>query len=516
MQTMFHKSRAAAAGLMLAVGAVAAGWGAGAARADTPTVAEMDQYVAKMAAEDLAILKAVKFREVWVAPDGKAGNSGAKDSPVDLPTAYTNSTLVTPGTVVWIAGGTYELGDLKPAGVCGTRQKPILYRAVPGARATLNAQIRSKSGCDHIWWWGVEVTGPVGSGVETHDGGDGLKFINMFIHDKHSAAPPAERKPSAMGVGGWDTGDDHEFYGNIVFRNGWNTLDHGFYSQNTAAHTAKRYVDNLVFENVGLGFQIYGSTPVLRNIYVEGNAAFATTLAPHVPDLASQPQQNIIIGGHKPLTCVIVRANCTYHPSAASKRGVDIGYTGKPNRQILVEGNYFMCGRSAFELHGVAEATVRNNTFWAPAGMVDVTFAPPDAAAAGAAADRVVFEKNTYIDNGQFKLPAFQAVIKSGQTDRLAQGADGRPGERYVFKRVNRYEPQRVHLVVYNWPKTPTVPLDLADVLERGEKFRIVEVHDLWAKPVLEGTYEGRPVEMTPSGPYAPEFACYVLFRPGR
>jgi hypothetical protein len=495
----------------MALGVAALAAGAAPAGADTPTVAEMDKYVAKMAAEDLAILKAGKFREVWAAPDGKAGNSGAKDSPVDLRTAYTNPALVTPGTVVWITGGTYELGDLKPAGVCGTRPKPILYRAVPGARATLNAQISSRSGCDHIWWWGVEVTGPVGSGVETHDGGNGLKFINLFIHDKHSAEPPKQRQPSAMGVGGWDTGDDHEFYGNIVFRNGCSTLDHGFYTQNTAAHTAKRYVDNLVFENVGLGFQVYGSSPVLRNIYFEGNAAFATTLAPHVPELASQPQQNVIIGGHKPLTCVIVRGNCTYHPSPAAKRGVDIGYTGKPNRQILVEGNYFMCGRNAFELHGVADAIVRDNTFWAPEGMVEVTFAPADPAGG----DRVVFERNTYIDNGRFKLADFQAAIKSGQTDRLVPGVAGRPGERYVFKRVNRYEPQRVHLAVYNWPKTPTVPLDLGDVLERGEKFRIVEVHDLWAKPVVEGTYEGKPVEMKQAGPYAPEFGCYVLFRKG-
>jgi hypothetical protein len=148
--------------------------------------------------------------------------------------------------------------------------------------------------------------------------------------------------------------------------------------------------------------------------------------------------------------------------------------------------------------------------------MVEVFSPPPEPAAGGAAAqDRVVFENNTYIDNGHFKLADFQAAIKSGQTDRVAQGADGRPGERYVFKRVNRYEPQRVHLAVYNWPKAPTVPLDLADVLERGEKFRIVEVHDLWAKPVVEGTYEGKPVEMKPAGPYAPEFGCYVLFRKG-
>jgi hypothetical protein len=482
--------------------------------ADTPTVHEMDQYVAKMAAQDLEILANLVPKELWVAPNGKPTNSGAKRSPLDLKTAYTNPKLVTPGTIVWITGGTYEIGDLQPEGVCGTREKPIIFRAVPGTRATINGQIQSKAGCNHIWWWGVEVTGPVGSGVETREGGDGLKFINMVIHDKHSVQPPEERKPTAMGVGGWDTGDDHEFYGSIVYRNGWNTLDHGFYSQNTAEHTAKRYVDNLVFENAGLGFQIYGSSPALRNIFFAGNASFATGLLPHAPEIAEKPQQNVIIGGHQPLTCVIARDNCTYHPSPNAKRGMDIGYTGKPNCEILVENNYLMCGLNAFELQGVGDAVVRNNTFWAPEGMVAVSFASAEAMK-GQGTPKVVFEKNTYIDNGRFDLAAFQTFINSGQTDRLVKGRDGRPSERYVFKRVNRYEPQRVHLAVYNWPKTPTAPLDLSDVLKTGQKYRIVEVHDIWGQPVLEGTFDGQPIEIKMSGPYAPEFGCYMLFRAG-
>ena len=141
-----------------------------------------------------------------------------------------------------------------------------------------------------------------------------------------------------------------------------------------------RFVDNLVFENSGEGFQIYGSAPVLRNIYFEGNAAFCTGLVPYAPDLAKDPQMNVLIGGSKhSLTCVIVRNNCTYHPSPAAKRGVDIGYLGKPNSQILIENNYFTGGSQALELNGIAEAAVRHNTFWSPNGMVAVSFAPTNA-----------------------------------------------------------------------------------------------------------------------------------------
>lgn len=496
--------------------------GGGAVMADTPTAAEMDAYVAKMAAQDLEILRNLKPREVWVAADGKPTNSGAKDSPVDLKTAYTTPALVTPGTVVWIQAGQYDYtqGGLMSSGICGTREKPIIFRSVPGARVTLHAQVSSNKGCDHIWWWGVEITGTNGCGVETREGGDGLKFINLFIHDKRMVPRPPERVPTVMGIAGWDCGDDHEFYGNIVFRNGEYTLDHGFYSQNEAEHTAKRYVDNIVFENRGQGFQIYGSAPTLRNIYVEGNIAFCTGFpgAPH-------PGMNILIGGEKnPTTCVIVRDNCTYHHSPASKRGVDIGYRAGPNTQIRVENNYFTGGANAMELNLVAEAMVRGNTFWAPHGMVVLTTAAPPkpvekitlpdpSASAGdtevdpelepepqdsektrpakspsvePARPVVVFESNTYIGNGRFDLDRFRKETGTGQSDRLVAGKDGRPVGLHVFKRVNRYEPNRVHLAVYNWSRAEAVALDLNDVLKKGEMFRIVEVHDLWATPALQ------------------------------
>ena len=515
MQNWNHLAEAHWRRTLAAVGLAVLTAGGQFATADTPTLAAMDNSVAELAAQDLLILNNLKPRELWVAPDGKPTNTGAQDSPLDLKTAYTNNRLVTPGTIVWIGAGIYEMGDLTPAGICGTRAQPIIFRAVPGARATLKAQISTAKGCDHIWWWGVEVTGPVGAeGVNTA-GGDGLKFINLFIHDKHTVTPPAQRVPTAQGIGGWDDGNEHEFYGNIVFRNGWNTLDHGFYCQNTAAHTAMRFVDNLVFENSGEGFQIYGSAPVLRNIYFEGNAAFCTGLVPYAPDLAKDPQMNVLIGGSKhSLTCVIVRNNCTYHPSPAAKRGVDIGYLGKPNSQILIENNYFTGGSQALELNGIAEAAVRHNTFWSPNGMVAVSFAPTNATdQAGLAPAAVVFENNAFIDNGKFNLANFQRAIRSGQTDKLVAGHNGRPATGNLFKRVNRYEPERVHLVVYNWPRTATVALDLRDVLKAGQKFRIVEVHDLWGPPAVAGTFTGLPVAFKLTGAYAPEFGCYVLFR---
>jgi hypothetical protein len=342
----------------------------------------MDAYIAQRSAEDLTIWSALfhspQLEQLWVAPGGSASGHGTKASPLDLPTVLNaQPSRVKPGTIVWLSAGVYNIGEaMQNQTVKGTRTQPVVFRAEPAVdwgppvsgkiawgppvRATINGSIFSTHSHDHIWWWGVEVTDVggstatgqdwTGSGVATTTsagGGNDVKFINLFIHDKypHTPGPPDPKVPTAQGIGGGDDNDDCEFYGNIIFRNGWTNLDHGFYTQVTAAHTAKRWVDNLVFENSGEGFQIYGSTPILRNIYFEGNAAFSTSmLTDRNPVL--EPQMNVLIGGshgEKNLTCVIVRNSFTYHPDPAAKRGVDIGYKNRNNSQILIENNYFTC-----------------------------------------------------------------------------------------------------------------------------------------------------------------------------
>ena len=107
-----------------------------------------------------------------------------------------------------LTAGVYNIGQsMANETISGTRTKPIIFRAaVDGwgapVRATINGSIYSRVKSDHIWWWGVEVTdlsapgscvspGPcynTGSGVATTEntgGGNDVKFINLFIHDKY-------------------------------------------------------------------------------------------------------------------------------------------------------------------------------------------------------------------------------------------------------------------------------------------------------------------------------------------
>jgi hypothetical protein len=92
----------------------------------------------------------------------------------------------------------------------------------------------------------------------------------------------------------------------------------------------------------------------------------------------------------------------------------------------------------------------------------------------------------------------------------------GKPSEPMIYLRPNKYEPYRAHLIIYNWPKTSSVSIDLGGLWEEikdGDRYSIVNVENIWDfTPVAEGTYhEGESISIPMTGNYAPEFACYLV-----
>jgi len=441
-------------------------------------------------------------RHLFVAPHGKPDGDGTQASPLDFASAFVHGRLVAPGTTVWLAGGRYEGGPFRAGGaVRGTKEQPVVFRAVAGERTAVVGGLDVTA--SHVWIWGMEIVGPSPTGV--HAAGEGLRVINCIIHDNRSAEKPPQGKPNAQGIGGGQR-SDQEFYGNLIYHNGWSSLDHAMYMQNTARQTPMRIIDNILFENAGCGLHVYGEAPVLSGFHVEGNICFATSRNP--ADLQTG-QMNILLGGRKPISNIVLKANCTWHPQAAdSKRGVDVGYRPPGNTNILIEDNYFTCGANALELKGVLDATVRRNVFWAPRGMVQVTFAPE------ADRSKVLFENNVFVANGSFDPKKWLAETGVGGRNRLVPGRDGRPAGLHTFARVNQYEPGRVHLAIYNWDHRPAVRIHLPDVLQKGDAYRVVNVLDFYGPPVAQGEAQG-PGFVLPMGRhrYEPEFGAYLLFR---
>lgn len=482
---------------------------------------EMDAYAQKLSAEDLVIAAKKPTRELWVAPGGKAENEGTKDSPLDLATALSDTNRIKAGDLVWLRGGTYMGPFEKPAQPAGTREAPIIYRAAIGERATITAPTNAPrvlvTKSDHTWFWGLEMRTSLNANEARGDmvnvaGGDGLKLINLVIHDTHR-----------NGIGGWATGNDHEFYGCLVYRVGYKSEAylHGIYTQNSTNFTVKRISDCLFFDTYGFGVHGYTQEKAMANYLFDGVAAFGNSIA----EGSEKPVVNFVVGGYKDAENIIARNCFTYFPPEGKfKRGADFGYVAKHNGNLLLERNTFVGGKPAVHVVNWDRAIVRENRVASPHGLMHLAVPEkPDLSKHSWTGNQYVagdvekpFSSNTdpyrwRSDDStkRFRFDEWKAAFGIDKESQILSI----PKEPWVYTRVNRYEPDRVHLFVYNWPRTADASLDLGAVLTKGQSYRIMDARDIWEQPVTKGTFDGKPVTVKLTGPYAPEFGSYVLFR---
>ena len=227
---------------------------------------------------------ASRAEEHYVAPDGKPGNAGTKDSPWDLASAL--SRKIEPGSTIWIRGGAYT-GKFQVT-LAGTEAAPIQIRGAAGERVTiLNCGIVVAKGADYVWLRDLEIAGdapvekrvtaqtgswpsdlPGSTGLTIH-AGKGCKFINLVIHDNVLGA-----------VGWWVESTDSEMHGCIIYNNGWKAPDrthgHCIYTQN---ETGVKTITNCILTVPEWGgaytMHAYGSKKAfVDNFVIEDNIAY--------------------------------------------------------------------------------------------------------------------------------------------------------------------------------------------------------------------------------------------------
>lgn len=115
--------------------------------------------------------------------------------------------------------------------------------------------------------------------------------------------------------------------------------------------------------------------------------------------------------------------------------------------------------------------------------------------------------RDNLIVNGGLKIVKYRKAVNEGNT--ILGKADPRPAGARVILRPNRYDPDRANVAIFNWAGGPTVSLDAAKFLKPGDRFRLRDPKNFFGKPVLEGTFGGRPIEIPVKG----EFAAFVLLR---
>ncbi|MFL5580579.1 MAG: right-handed parallel beta-helix repeat-containing protein, partial [Gemmatimonadaceae bacterium] len=367
----------------------------------------------------------------------------------------------------------------------------------PGERATLDGQLLVETQGSDVTFWGLELmqSNPLDGDLPTLRAlASGGRYINLVIHDA------GENGVSLRSTSGYS-----ELYGSIIYDNGNDEhLDQGVYAPNDAGE--KRITDNVFFNNLASGIQVYGTTnhPVLTDVWVEGNISFNNS------SIASTVgEENLTIGGATITDRVFVLGNLLYYAGEGGQN-LRFGLEGKDNRNATVRDNYVVGGSTVVRSEDFASAIVENNTFVGTARMARL---------GGASLAGHQWAGNVYYRdpaarawnwNGKlYDFEGFRAATGLGATDRAIAEL---PTEPMILVRPNRYEAGRAHIAVVNWGRAASVAVDVSAVLLQGDRWELRNVQDVFGPPVASGTYGGGPIHVPLTGVEPPPAAG----RPGR
>jgi len=444
----------------------------------------------------------------WYASPAGSSDADGSRQPWDLQTALSGGHgNVQPGDTVWLRGGIYQGSFV--SSLTGSATAPIVVRPYAHERVTFDGASSTASTLVVDGGWtvfsGLEIMNsstsrfcdaclglrPAGVYVRY---ASNVKLINLVVHDV------------GHGVYTEYAAQNIEIYGWIMY-NGGNTNatrsdGHGIYVENDGLG-AKIARDNVIFNMFGLGIHGYtdGVGHALRNITLDGNVTFNNGVLSGFTS-----NGNLLVGS--PVDVAdndLVRANMAYYsPSVRGFKAAELGQDTLLNGTVTFRDNYIAAGGSdALTVGSWGHVLLQDNTVIGTAGMVTVR----DTTSVGwlwsgnqywrdPTAPAWAFGSHTYA------LADWQAATGFGATDHAALGL---PTDPQVFVRPNLYEGGRANVVVYNWPRLPSVAVNLTGVLTPGDRYEVHNVQDLWGAPVLSGSYGGGAVSIPMNGVTPPQ-----------
>ncbi len=404
--------------------------------------------------------------DYYVSPEGKPDAPGTKQAPWDVVSLLASKQAVKAGDTVWLKGGTYRCeeayknkGQGFNVSLSGTKDKPVVVRAVKGERAVIDGGMAVKA--SYLWLRDLEISQPadlprvtktggshpadLGSpfGGLNITGGEGCRFINLLI-----------RNNLGNGVGWWSNSRGGEIYGCIIVNNGWKGPDrnhgHCIYTQNKEG---VKTISNCIMSTRWSGGQYtmhaYGSSRAyVDNFTIESNIAWR--------------HGTFLVGGGRPSTSIVVRRNYLY------KVPMQIGYNAPHNEDCQIAENVIF--RSSLNVKRYKKGVVQKNLI---VGGLSVT--------------------------GQGQVEQKDNLVLK---DRLPKGS------RAVLL-VNKYDSGRANLAIFNWNRAASVSVDVSGFLKPGEAFRLMDPLDFHGKPVVEAKCDGKTINV----PVAGEFAVFVMLK---
>src|SRR5437870_2269282 len=206
------------------------------------------------------------------------------------------------------------------------------------------------------------------------------------------------------------------------------------------------------------------------------------------------PQQGVMHGVHLKGPGIKV-INLVVHD--ATDDGMFIGPEAsgaEANGAIVYNNNYFVGGW--WRMGAWATATVTGNTLY-------------NFTAGGMVWNLGTVSDQRWSDNTLFGDPA-AAVWRHDTTDvttfdgwRTRNGfadpgtyAASAPTGVKIAVRPNQYEPGRANIIVYKWAQQSAVSVDVAGILNMGDRYVVQNAADFYGPPIASGIYTGRPLDL--------------------
>lgn len=442
----------------------------------------------------------VRAAEFHVATDGTPQGDGSPEKPWDLATAITPGKAVKPGDTIWLHGGTYR-GGFKSE-LVGSPDAPIVVRGKPGARVKIDLLARDERDQGALYLMGADVVYRDFEVTCTHPAretkiagswpedirrgsvdirGSRISAVNLVVHNL------------ASGFGYWAEGEGGEISGCVIYNNGWRGPDrghgHAIYAQNVKG--TKRIYDNILFHQFGYGIHVYGSEKsFLKGFEIEGNFAFNNGCLAKSEEHAP----GVMVGGASPAERIVVRDNVVVGG------GIRLGYPwGVASDDVLCTGNY---ADEGLVVRDFRRATVMQNTVVAHSNVVQMQ------GAGKLLLKGQRWNENEYfltdgrwgecavVEDNKSRGVTFEEWRKITGFDAKSTFKKGAPDAQRIVLRPNAYERGRANLGILNPALLPEVEVDLSEVLQQGQAFRIVSAKDFYGTPVVSGVYSGGAVRV--------------------
>lgn len=401
-----------------------------------------------------------------------------------------------PGDEYWLTDGDYGGVTFTNA---GTFSNPVVWRAQN--RATFDSIFVTGP---NNWFWGLELTGS--SGIEARSAG--THVINCVIHDVANC-----------GIGGWDAGVNHVYYGNVV---SGVSYCYPIYTQNRFATAGWKYI----VQNYFLDALTNGGS-ANYNLHAYAEQGFLSGF--HMEKNVSSNGRWLLGGYNEPVNTCVIRSNYFY------KSSPQLGY--QRAAQVEFSGNYLgLSGLSDQWLWTVDSASPQylkplpnkflGNTIYTGGlvpfvDMISAAYTPFQNRAVPPLDPSDSFNFNVYLGSGTWNLWArgknvTASNLSAWRRNTSKAGASFDTGSQSLpaptgvkaFVDANEYEVGRGNIVVYNWPRASQVAVDVSAV-GLGSTFTVRNPKDFFGLPVASGTYTGAPIQIPIAG--NAEFAVFVI-----